>query len=435
MTSRQLLSSLRKSPYAHLIHAQENEYVLFNSLTLEAFQVDNELAATFEGFDSRSQTFKDPTAISFLRERGFLATAEEVADYRAAADDVHTPPEDATINAYRIVLTEKCNLACSYCFEGKASLRESHMTRDTLASVLEALSRRHPTGSVFLHWFGGEPLLVFELLKLGVERAHAIFGSGVRAFHSLTTHGGLVTTEKATFLSSHAFTVFVSLDGTREINDRKRLTARGTSTYDDAVGGYYVLKAAGVNSGFLLTPHGDTVEHLFSSVRHVVEDLGCRRVGVNAPQPTSHGWEVSGKILADQLLRVAYYCARNGVELVAPNQRIIRGIRRREPQVHDCRTADGSMAVSIGPSGAVGYCIVSWKDRRHSGDIRDAATFEEARLWKTRSHLTEECRTCVAEMVCGGPCALEAQLGRLDPSRCEFYRSSIVDLLAGRGES
>jgi radical SAM protein with 4Fe4S-binding SPASM domain len=85
------------------------------------------------------------------------------------------------------------------------------------------------------------------------------------------------------------------------------------------------------------------------------------------------------------------------------------------------------MAVSIGPNGQLGHCIVSWNGDGHSQ--RGDWDFDLAETWKTRSHKSDTCRACPAETVCGGPCPLEAELIGLDQQRCAFYLTTLERML------
>jgi uncharacterized protein len=340
-----------------------------------------------------------------------------------------TRPE-ARINSYRVVLTEACNLACTYCFEKDFAQAKRRMSDDTLDAVVDRLASRHNGEHITVHWFGGEPLLRLDSIMRGVERFASFGADGPATIsHGLTTHGGLVKAESAAWMGAHRFHAYVSVDGVRETHDAYRIKRGGQGSYDEAVRGYWLLRAAGVHTGILLTPHPGNVRHLSDSVRHFVEELGSTSLAINTPQPTASGWGLDGAELARQLQAITRYCSTKAVSLIAPHQRILRGLKTQVPQVFDCTGPDGSMGVSIAPDGNMSFCIVSWNDDSHRAPLSAPDAYERAEKWKLRSHLTEACRSCVAEMVCGGPCALEAQFGKLDESRCDFYRTTLAEAL------
>jgi uncharacterized protein len=406
--------------------------VLFHKLLLRSVEADAQTLAAFRAHavGASAGAVSDGATAELIQE-GFLipAGAPDPAEARRTA---HRPRADAHIASYRIVLTEGCNLACKYCFEASIPDKRA-MKEDVLVAAIDRIAERHPGEDIALHWFGGEPLSRFKTMEAGLRRLeeHRSRDPRLTPHHSVTTHGGLVTPERAAILAGHEFEAYVSIDGKREVNDINRLTRQGASTYDAAIRGYMTLAGAGVDTGFLLTPHETTLLYLAQSVRFLVDELGCRKIGINTPQPTSRGWQIDGAELARQMLEVNALCAEHGVALTALSQRIVRGVVSETPQLHDCCGPDGGMALTIAPDGHVGFCIVSWNDPHHSSEHDDAG--EQAALkWKTRAHVTDTCRSCVAEMVCGGPCALEAQLHGLDPSgRCAFYRTYLTGTLGG----
>lgn len=116
-------------------------------------------------------------------------------------------------NADRLIclLTHSCQLSCSYCRVGKYSAEMSPEVMDRSVDFLFTSS----SPEVQLQFFGGEPLLRFELVRRGAGRALAAAKkTGKRLRLMLTTNGLLLDGEKAEFLKRRGFTVEISCDGT-----------------------------------------------------------------------------------------------------------------------------------------------------------------------------------------------------------------------------
>ena len=144
----------------------------------------------------------------------------------------------ASVKSMSLDLTERCNLRCHYC--GVDALRP-HPRRDMPeATALSAIDFLHAHSRdmdvVALRFYGGEPLLRFELITRCVCHALAMFGRRRIRFH-MVTNGLLLDADKAAFLAKHGFHVAVSVDGTRAVHDRHRLTPGGKSSYRAAVNG------------------------------------------------------------------------------------------------------------------------------------------------------------------------------------------------------
>ena len=109
-----------------------------------------------------------------------------------------------------LVVTSTCNLRCAYCLQDRHPARR--MSEETADEVLERLlaSRRR---EIAIGFYGGEPLLAFDLVRRTVEEAERRRPRGCRLLFSLTTNGLLLDPEKAAFLAAHEVDTQVSFDG------------------------------------------------------------------------------------------------------------------------------------------------------------------------------------------------------------------------------
>jgi uncharacterized protein len=126
-------------------------------------------------------------------------------------------------------LTHGCNLACEYCifgqhYEAGRGVSPVPMSLDTAKrAVAEFLSGRIDE-KVGIGFYGGEPLLEFELLKKIVAFAEELAtqkGCGVR--FNMSTNGTLLSEAKIHYLVAHGFSVLISIDGDKHSHDRYRV--------------------------------------------------------------------------------------------------------------------------------------------------------------------------------------------------------------------
>ncbi|MBX6387729.1 MAG: FxsB family radical SAM/SPASM domain protein [Frankia sp.] len=149
-----------------------------------------------------------------------------------------------------VKIHSRCNLACSYCYvyaSDGAGWREQPrvMSRDTARRVADRIAEHAgahdlPTVDVVLH--GGEPLLAgaaFISWFAGTLRAAVRPGTRLRL--SAQTNGLLLTPAMLDALAEHDIRVGVSLDGPREVNDRRRPRADGRGSHADAARGLRLL--------------------------------------------------------------------------------------------------------------------------------------------------------------------------------------------------
>ncbi len=128
--------------------------------------------------------------------------------------------------------TEQCNLRCTYCFE---DFRQARMPPVVVHGVKRLLDRR---AAELLHlatdWFGGEPLLAFDVVEevqLHARRLAAQFPR-MQTRSYMTTNGYLLTPERLRRLLDLGVRRFqIALDGPQEVHDRKRVRAGGQPTF------------------------------------------------------------------------------------------------------------------------------------------------------------------------------------------------------------
>ena len=123
-----------------------------------------------------------------------------------------------------LCLTHRCNLNCVYCFEQKDGTHE--LSFDMACRCVDEIIKTHciTTGSaVNLNFFGGEPLLKFELVKdiyNYVQSHYSIYDVSFFA----STNGTLLTDEMKVWFSDRKekFCLGLSLDGDRDTQNYNR---------------------------------------------------------------------------------------------------------------------------------------------------------------------------------------------------------------------
>lgn len=140
-------------------------------------------------------------------------------------------------------ITRQCNLKCIHCYakadSGKA---ENELSTTGGMALIDDLAEM---GAPVLLLSGGEPLMREDMPDLA---AYAI-QKGMRAV--ISTNGTLITKEKAKILKDIGLSyVGISIDGTREINDK----FRGISgAFSAAIEGVKNCQAAGIKVGLRFT--------------------------------------------------------------------------------------------------------------------------------------------------------------------------------------
>ncbi len=132
-------------------------------------------------------------------------------------------------------LTHSCNLACDYCYAGRSFNR--HMSLETAQRAVDfAMERTQPNERIEFAFFGGEPLLRFDLIKQTVQYIHEQTSHSPRQIiFSLTSNGTILTEEILDFLLREHIDYCISLDGPEHVHDRHRVFPNGRGSFHQVV--------------------------------------------------------------------------------------------------------------------------------------------------------------------------------------------------------
>lgn len=141
-----------------------------------------------------------------------------------------------------MVITEDCNLRCSYCYYSDAyelsrNRTSQKLTFETGKKAIDYFFAQAaprvastPTRKLAINFYGGEPLMaqrtLRELTKYAKENAPADL------VLALTTNGTMLRGEIVDFLVENDFYVLLSLDGGPEDHDRNRVFPDGSGSFD-----------------------------------------------------------------------------------------------------------------------------------------------------------------------------------------------------------
>lgn len=155
---------------------------------------------------------------------------------------------NSDFNQLILELTGKCNLRCGYCiyndeYKYNRSFNNSDMTQE-IAKKAIVYAKEHSGKEVAITFYGGEPLVRFELLKWCIEYSEKIMKEK-EVSYSLTTNLTLVTEEIAEYLASvPSLNILCSLDGPAEVQNKYRRFANGGGTFSKAIRGLKILVEA-----------------------------------------------------------------------------------------------------------------------------------------------------------------------------------------------
>ena len=140
------------------------------------------------------------------------------------------------VKALCLHIAHDCNLACRYCFaeEGEYHGRRALMSFEVGKKALDFLVANSGNRvNLEVDFFGGEPLMNWDVVKQLVEYGRSLEKSNNKKFRfTLTTNGILLNDEILEFVNKEMGNIVLSIDGRKEINDKMRPFRGGQGSYD-----------------------------------------------------------------------------------------------------------------------------------------------------------------------------------------------------------
>lgn len=140
------------------------------------------------------------------------------------------------VKALCLHIAHDCNLACKYCFaeEGEYHGRRALMSFEVGKKALDFLvANSGNRKNLEVDFFGGEPLMNFDVVKQLVEYGRSLEEKHNKKFRfTLTTNGVLLNDDIIEFANKEMSNVVLSVDGRKEVHDYMRPTRNGKGSYD-----------------------------------------------------------------------------------------------------------------------------------------------------------------------------------------------------------
>ena len=180
------------------------------------------------------------------------------------------------ITKLELILTESCNLACTYCFE-KRMHSHKEMEFEVAKAAIDLLfdySRNEPV--LCITYFGGEPTLNFPAIQVITEYAeHRALQAGKSVEFTMTSNGTLLTDTMVDYFILHKIKVLLSIDGLEATHNRFRGDKYGKGSFNQVINGLEILKKKQLWIGVKMTVMPQNVPSLYEDI------IGLFNKGIN----------------------------------------------------------------------------------------------------------------------------------------------------------
>lgn len=371
-----------------------------------------------------------------LDDKGLIFTSD---DYLNDVKSMHSN----IIKALCLHVAHDCNLRCKYCFasqgnfHGDAMLMPFDIGKKALDFLIKESGNRR---NLEVDFFGGEPLMNFDVVKKLVEYGRKIEKDYNKNFRfTITTNGILLDEEKMKFINENMANVVMSLDGRKGVNDKMRQTINGNGCYDVIVPKFQkMVKLRGDKDYFV---RGTFTSYNLDFSKDILEfyNLGFKKVSI---EPVVTDPQNDYALREEQLPEIL-----QEYELFSKEYIKIRNKDKKFKFFHfmiDLKQGPcvikrisgcgaGSEYLAVTPNGDLYPCHQFVGEEHFKiGNVYEGITNYELRdNFRTQNvYSKEDCRECWARFYCSGGCHANAYYANGDIKKpykmgCEMERKRI----------
>jgi len=325
------------------------------------------------------------------------------------------------VKALCLHIAHTCNLNCAYCFasqgkyQGERALMSFEVGKRALDFLIENSSTRR---NLEVDFFGGEPLMNFQVVKDLVAYARSVEKEKGKNFRfTLTTNGVLVDDDVIDFANRECSNVVLSLDGRKEIHDRYRVDYAGNGSWDKIVPKFQkFVEARGGKNYYMRGTFTHANPDFLKDIQQML-DLGFRELSMEpvvcAPGDESELTMEDQAIVLEQYEKLAELMLKKDAEgdpFTFYHYMIdLTGGPCIYKRISGCGSGTEYMAVT--PWGDLYPCHQFVGDEKFRlGDIWKGVTNTDiqAEFAACNVYAHPECRDCWARLYCSGGCAANA---------------------------
>lgn len=393
---------------------------------LKALQNEYQAADILEAYTELYELYKTET----------LFTKDSYAQYQGMMGL-------APIKAMCLHIAHDCNLRCGYCFAAQGDFGHGRklMPLEVGKKAIDFLVRHSANRrNLEVDFFGGEPLMNFDVVKEIVEYARSIEKEYHKNFRfTITTNGLMLTDDKIDYINKEMSNVVLSIDGRKEVNDRLRYRVDGSGSYDSILPKYQKLVEKRGDGQYYV--RGTFTKYNLDFAQDVVHmrELGFDQISI---EPVVCDSSVEYALTQDDLPRIYE-------EYEKLSKIIIK--RKKSGEVFNffhfkidldqgpCAIKRlrgcgcGNEYVAVTPEGDLYPChqFVGMDEWKMGSVLDETLDMEKKKLFATTSvYNKKDCQNCWAKFYCSGGCAANAYQyggGLLSPYAigCEMQKKRV----------
>jgi uncharacterized protein len=216
---------MKISNYTFLFKGSEGEFYIYNSLS-------NALISIEEGvYNIIEKCKKDKTNIEvellgsemveLLENKRFVVENEkdELLAYKAIINNLRNKDNYVHLT---VAPTMDCNFRCHYCFE--QNITKTYIDDNVIDALIKNILNRRNLDSLFLTWFGGEPLMALPQMKMIYDKLMTFWGDRTFESNIITTAYFIDKQAIQTLKDIRVTNMQITLDGLKESHNKIKFT-------------------------------------------------------------------------------------------------------------------------------------------------------------------------------------------------------------------
>ncbi len=325
------------------------------------------------------------------------------------------------VKALCLHVAHTCNLNCEYCFasqgkyQGERAVMSFDVGKRAFDWLIENSGNRH---NLEVDFFGGEPLMNFDVVKQLVAYARSIEKEKGKNFRfTLTTNGLLIDDDVIDFANKEMSNVVLSLDGRKEVHDRYRVDYNGKGSFDKIVPKFQKLVKARDNKNYYMRgtfthQNPDFLKDIEVMLHLGFTELSMEPVVCASGDPSELTPEDMAIVMEqyEKLAELMLKKDKEGKPFTFYHYMIdLTGGPCIYKRISGCGSGTEYMAVT--PWGDLYPCHQFVGDEAFKlGDIWQGVTNNEVKnsFAECNVYAREECKNCWARLYCSGGCAANA---------------------------
>lgn len=351
--------------------------------------------------------------------------------------------EGALVHDLRLNVTESCNLNCIYCYEKVSNqyIKRRMMSWEVAKKAIDnfaSIIKKNNTKECSIRFFGGEPLLNWNLIKKCLEYAELVFPPLIKLTYLINTNGTIITEEMCYYLNKYNVTVLLSLDGVDEYNDKNRMFVDNTGSFKIIDHNIDKLFKANCILCFAVVCTNNNSPYLRKLIDYAYEKKKDTGSNIYISLSNVHICSRDGIIDMSIEERVSFiidairYGKSLGILTTAGNSHLTFNHLFKTSANRHCGGI--GQELNIDPEGYISSCTGVDSKLGHVDDIQSILKSEEYKklIRRTKGNVTE-CHGCSIEAYCAGGCYAEYQRSDNDNifefRECELEKLMFTELV------